>query len=382
MGRLHSTLPLLLSSQESDREPFRRLPKHLTKLSYQDNLAYDWIAVFTRSQYLYRWLLTSTAFISVGLLAPTALSEQSGDSVDVVHLRSNVYVIARAGGNITAQVGTDGMVIVDAGSGEAAASVIGVLKKLTDQPIRYIIDTGPDTDHVGGNGTLAKAGRSIFAAGTGPLGGDFAKAMTNGFAASIIAPNELLARMSAPTGQKAPFPTESWPTESFGEKRKYIYMNHEGIEILRQPAAHSDSDSIVFFRASDVIAAGDVLDANRFPVIDLEHGGSIQGEIDALNRIIELSVRPVPFVFRGGGTYIIPGHGHIYDVSDVVEYRDMIVTIRDLIRDMINRGMTLDQIKNASPAKGWELQFGSNAGPWTTNDFVEAIYKSLTGKAK
>ena len=331
---------------------------------------------------LYPWLVNASVLVSIAMLAPAAFSQSAGDPLDIVYLRSNFFVIAGAGGNIAAQVGPDGVVIVDAGAREAADRVISSLKKITDQPIRYIIDTGPDTDHVAGNGILAKTGRSIFAAGTEPLGGDFAKAMTGGFAASIIAPNQLLARMSAPTGQKAPFPSDSWPTESFAEKRKYIYMNHEGIEIFRQPAAHSDSDSIVFFRASDVIAAGDLVDANRFPVIDLEHGGSIQGEIEALNQIIEFSVRPIPFVFEGGGTYIVPGHGHIYDVSDVVEYRDMIVIIRDLIQDMIQRGMTLEQIKEASPARGWELEFGANTGPWTTNDFVEAVYRSLMVKQK
>jgi glyoxylase-like metal-dependent hydrolase (beta-lactamase superfamily II) len=320
--------------------------------------------------------------MTIGGFASIARSQDSGDSLDIVRLRSNFYVIAGAGGNISAQIGPDGVVLVDAGSSEAASRVLVALKKVTDQPIRYIINTGPDADHVGGNGALAKAGRSIFAAGMEPLGGDFAKAMTNGFAASIIAPNDLLLRMSAPTGQIALFPADSWPTEAFAEKRKYIYMNREGIEIFRLPAAHSDSDSFVFFRASDVIAAGDVLDANHFPLIDLEKGGSIQGEIDALNRLIDLSVRPIPFIFQGGGTYIIPGHGHVYDLSDVVEYRDMIVIIRNLIQDMIDHGKTLAQIQEASPAKGWEQQYGSHSGPGTTNNFVEAIYKSLTRRSK
>ena len=333
---------------------------------------------------LNRWQVNvgASLLLTVGAFASVARSQDGGDSLDIVQLRSNFYVIAGAGGNISAQIGPDGVVLVDAGSSDAAGRVQAALKKVTDLPIRYVIDTGPDTDQVGGNGALAKAGRSIFAAGAEPLGGEFAKAMTNGFAASIIAPEDLLLRMSAPTGQKAPFPSDSWPTEAFAEKRKYIYMNHEGVEIFRILAAHSDSDSIVFFRASDIIAAGAVLDANRFPVIDLEKGGSIQGEIDALNRIIELSVRPIPFVFQGGGTYVVPGHGHVYDISDVVDYRDMIVVIRDLIQDMIHHGKTLAEIQAASPAKGWERQYGSRSGPWTTNNFVEAIYKSLTRKSK
>src|SRR5207244_1793526 len=134
------------------------------------------------------------------------------------------------------------------------------------------------------------------------------------------------------------------------------------------------------FRASDVLVVGDIVDANRFPVIDVARGGSVQGEIDALNHLIDLSIRPLPFVFAGPGTHIVPGHGHVYDKLDVVEYRDMVVIIRDVIRDMIRQGLTLAQIKAARPARSFARQYGSEAGPWTTDDFVEAVYSSLTSK--
>ena len=137
---------------------------------------------------------------------------------------------------------------------------------------------------------------------------------------------------------------------------------------------------MIFFRISDVVAAGDVLDMNRFPVIDVEKGGSIQGEIDALNRVIELAISPIPFIYQEGGTLVMPGHGRLCDQLDVVEYRDMIVTIRDVIADMMQRGMTLDQIRSAGPARPYEGQYGAQSGPWTTNQFVEAIYKSLPAK--
>jgi glyoxylase-like metal-dependent hydrolase (beta-lactamase superfamily II) len=186
--------------------------------------------------------------------------------------------------------------------------------------------------------------------------------------------------MSKRTGNVPAFPAENWPTEAFYHNRQTMYFNNEGIEMLYQRAAHSDADSIVFFRRSDVVVAGDVIDTNRFPVIDIARGGSVLGEIDALNRIIELAIPPGPFVFLGGGTYVIPGHGRLYTQFDVVEYRDMIVIIRDVIEDMIRRGMTLDQIQAASPAKPFERQYGAASGDWTTRNFVEAVYKSLTGK--
>jgi len=183
--------------------------------------------------------------------------------------------------------------------------------------------------------------------------------------------------MSAPTGQTSTFPDDTWPTDTFVQARKDLFFNKEGVQIITVPAGHSDAASIVFFRASDVVVAGKLLDATRFPVIDLAKGGSVQGEIDGLNRIIDLALRPIPFVHEGGATHVIPGRGRVYDKIDVVEYRDMMVVIRDVVADMIRRGMTLEQVKAAAPAKAYETQYGSKTGPWTTDDFVAAVYQSV-----
>jgi len=304
-------------------------------------------------------------------------TRNSQNEIEIVRLRPNFYMLAGGGSNIGVQSGTDGMVLVDAGSMDAADRNLAALQTISRLPVRYIVDTSADADHVGGNGRFAKAGRSIFAMGSEAVGGEFAREMTNGYAASILSTENVLKRMSAPTGKVAPFPSESWPTETFTNLRRTIFFNQEGVEILHLPAAHSDGDSIVYFRSSDIIAAGDVVDATRFPVIDTKVGGSIQGEIAALNRIIELSVRPMPLVFQEGGTYILPGHGHVYSQQDLVEYRDMIVIIRDIIEDMLKQGMTLEQIQTASPAKGYEPSFGAAQGPWTTRDFVRVIYEGL-----
>ncbi len=317
--------------------------------------------------------ILKSAIAAFGLFL-TARAQPTDDEIEVLRVRPNFYMLAGAGGNIAVQTGLDGAVVVDAGTLAASDRVVAAIKKLTDQPIRFIINTGPDADHVGGNGRLAKAGRSIFAMGSQPVGGEFARDMTNGFAASILASENVLLRVSAPRGKASPLPSETWPTETFSESRRSIYFNQEGIQIVRVPAAHSDADSIVFFRASDVIATGDILDATRFPVIDTEKGGSIQGELAALNKVIEMAVRPGPLVFAEGGTYVIPGHGRIFGQPDAVEYRDMLVIIRDIIQDQIQRGMTLEQIKAAAPAKGYESQYGS------ADAFVAAIYQGLTKK--
>jgi cyclase len=308
--------------------------------------------------------------------AAIASAQQSGDGLDVVQVRPNFYMIAGAGGNIGVQIGIDGVVLVDAGTEGSSDRVLSAIRRLTQLPIRYVINTGADADHVGGNARLAKAGLTIF---TNPLGNpNFTNAMTNGGGASILAHDSILKRMSAATGKTPAFPVENWPTEAFYTNRKALRMNDEGIEVLYQPPAHSDADSFVFFRRSDVVAAGDIFDMTRFPVIDVAKGGSVQGEIDALNRLIALAIPPGPFIYEGIGTYVIPGHGRLCEQLDVVNYRDMVVIVRDVIADMIKRGMTLDQIKEASPARPYETEFGTEPG--STNAFVEAVYKSLTAK--
>jgi len=321
-----------------------------------------------------------TMAAAIGLIlcnagASRAAEPESG-GLDVVQVRPNFYMIAGAGGNIGVQIGVDGVVLVDAGGAGASDQVVAAIQRLTRLPIRYIINSGADADHVMGNGKLAKAGLTIF---TNALGNaNFGNAMTNGGAASILAHDSILKRMSAPTGKTSAFPNDTWPTEAFYPDKKTLRMNDEAIEVVHQAAAHSDADSFVFFRRSDVVAAGDILDTTRFPVIDVANGGSIQGEIDALNRLIELAVPSGPFIYEGVGTYVIPGHGRLCEQLDVVNYRDMVVIVRDVIADMIKQGMTLSQIKEASPAKPYETEYGTQPG--STSAFIESIYKSLTAK--
>lgn len=307
-------------------------------------------------------------------IAPAAGPDNSG--LDVIQVRPNFYMIAGAGGNIGVQIGDDGVVLVDAGTATASERVLAAIRGLTPLPTRYIIDTNADADHVGGSGALSKAGQTIF---TNALGNaTFANAMTNGGGASILAPDSVLQRMSAATGKTSAFPVESWPTEAFYTPTHYLRMNDEAIEVMQQPAAHSNADSFVLFRKSDVVAAGDILDTTRFPVIDVAKGGSVQGEIDALNRLIALAIPRGPFIYDGTETMVIPGHGRVCVQLDVVDYRDMVVTVRDVIADMIKRGMTLQQIQEASPAQPYESEYGTQPG--STSGFVEAVYQSLTAK--
>ena len=304
------------------------------------------------------------------LAAGAALHGQDG--LDVVKVRDNVYMIAGAGSNITLQFGSDGAVVVDAGTLQQADAVVAAIKKITPQPIRYVIDTSDDADHVSGNEKIAKAGKTLF-----QTNNQLGEGMTNGGAAAILAAEKVLTRMSAPTGKASPFPTASWPTETYDQTRKYMYLNGEGIEVLHMPSAHTDGDSVAFFRRSDVVSAGDILDLTRFPVIDVARGGSVHGEIAALNRLVELAIPSVPLVSQDGGTLVVPGHGYLCDQLDVVEYRDMVTIIRDRVQDLMKKGMTLDQIQSAKPAQGYTARYGADSGAWTTRKFVEAVYESL-----
>jgi glyoxylase-like metal-dependent hydrolase (beta-lactamase superfamily II) len=264
---------------------------------------------------------------------------------------------------------------VNSGTAATADQVLAELKKLTPLPVRYVVNTNAEADFVGGNSKISKAGLTIF---TNTLGGG-----AGDRGAAILAHDSILQRMSAPKAKDSKdtvFPTEDWPTEAFYPQRQTMRMNDEAIEVMHEPAAHSDADSFVFFRATDVVMAGDVLDTTHFPVIDIANGGSIQGEIDALNKLIELAVPPTPYIYKGVGTYVIPGHGRVCEQMEIVDYRDMVVIVRDVIADLIKQGKTLGQIQEARPALPYEAQYGATSGPWTTNMFVEAIYKSLTAK--
>ncbi len=305
-------------------------------------------------------------------------AQQTANDLEIIQVRPNVYMIAGAGGNIVVHLGWMGAIVIDTGSPQMSDKVQAAIKRITDKPIRYIIDTGPDVDHVGGNEALAKAGRSFLSSNT--FGG-VSSLRSNAGMATVMAHENVLSRMSAPTGQVSPFPSTAWPTDTYtGGRIRSYYMNGDGMQLIHVPSAHSDADTMVLFRRADVLVAGDVLDFRHFPVIDPEKGGGINGEIAALNRIIDLSIPAAPLIWHEDRTLIVPGHGRICDQADLVEYRDMVTIIRDVIQDMIKKGMTLDQIKKANPTKGYRKQYGSETGPWTTDMFVTAVYESLTAK--
>src|SRR5579883_136014 len=282
---------------------------------------------------------------------------KEGD-IEVLPVQGNVYMLAGAGGNIAIQVGEDGVLVVDTGKAQFSDKVFEAIRKVSDKPIRIIINTSADSDHTGGNERLAKAGSK--------MGGGLVVGGSAGDGAMVIAHEHVLNAM-----RTAPF--EAQPTDAYPRETKDVYANGEGIALYHPSAAHSDGDSVAYFRRSDVIVTGDIYSTTSYPVVDAEHG-SFSGILEELNHIIDLAI---PKDWQEGGTMIIPGHGRIADEADVVEYRDMITIIRDRIQDMIQRGLTLEQIKAARPTRDYDGRYGATTGPWTTDMFIEAAYRDL-----
>ena len=185
-----------------------------------------------------------------------------------------------------------------------------------------------------------------------------------------------MARMSAPSGQTPPRPFEAWPTETFFAEDKEIFFNDEAIQVFYQPG-HTDGDVLVFFRRSDVVASGDLFQTTTYPLIDAARGGSVQGIINGLNRLLDITI---PRDKEEGGTYVVPGHGRLSDEADVVEYRDMLTIVRDRIQDLIGKGKSLAEVKAAGLTRDYDGRYGATTGAWTTDQFIEVIYRELSRK--
>jgi glyoxylase-like metal-dependent hydrolase (beta-lactamase superfamily II) len=297
-------------------------------------------------------------------------------TVRALPVRDNIWMIVGAGGNITAQVGDDGVLVVDTGSGGAAtAKVQTILRAISTKPVRYIVNTSFRPDHTGGNEPLRSTAPDAAAGAAGPAGPAGPGAGRGGRGTPIAAFETVLGRMSAPTGKAAPTPTNAWPTETYFKPVHDVYFNGEGIQMIHIPDAITDGDSIVYFRRSDVIAAGDIFMTTTYPVIDLQSGGTIDGVLAGLNKLLDICI---PKEKQEGGTMVIPGHGRISDEADVLEYRDMVKIIRDRILDAVKKGRTLQQVQAAGLTKDYDGRYGATTGPWTTAMFIEAAYKSLS----
>lgn len=337
---------------------------------------------------------------AVGLSSVDTRAQQAASpGLSIMPVRGNIYMLVGAGPNITLSIGREGTLLVDTGSAATADAVLAAVQQLVRQvtaspmpikpcaglgcagvaypsylgtiaspapprPIQFIVNTNADPDHVGGNAKIAQAGTTI---GGGPGLGAFVGIVKE--SATVYAQENTLERMAA-----AKMPTAALPTESFTRDLKQ-YFNGEGIHFIHQPTAHSDGDALVHFRGSDVISTGDILSTVSYPRFDIARGGSVNGIIDGLNRLLDLVIAEYQ---TEGGTLLIPGHGRLSDASDLATYRDTVTIIRDRVQTMIKSGMTIEQVKQARPTKDYDPRYDTPA--WTKDMFVEAVYRSLSAK--
>jgi len=289
--------------------------------------------------------------------------------IQTVHVQGNVHMLVGAGANIVVQAGDEGVLVIDTGPGPRGADVLAAIRRISSKPIRIVINTHVHADHSGGNETLAAAGRSLGgnAPGNSGLPLDTAR---------VLAHENVLKRMSAPSGEPSPRPFAAWPTETFFGEDKELFFNDEAIQLIHQPG-HTDGDVLVFFRRSDVAASGDLFTTMTYPVVDAQNGGSVQGVIDGLNRLLDITI---PKDKEEGGTYVVPGHGRLADEADVVEFRDMVTIVRDRIQDLVAKGKTLAEVKAAKPTADYDGRYGATTGSSTTDMFIDAIYRELVSK--
>jgi len=296
---------------------------------------------------------------------PVRPTYASRGEIQILPVQGSVYLLAGAGSNITVQVGPDAVMVVDSNEAAMTSKVLAAIRTISSAPIRYIVNTSSDPDHVGGNEALARSAEGTVNAILGQ-------------GARVYAHENTFSRMANPRDGSAAMPTAILPTDAFLASKKTLFVTGEPVEMIHQPSAHTDGDLIVFFRKSDVVAAGDVFVLNGYPVIDTARGGSLQGVIDALNRIIDITI---PEFNAMGGTRVIPGHGRIANEIDVVEYRDMLTIVRDRILQIAEEGGSLQDVKTARVTLDYDGVYGLTNGPWTTDRFLETAFTELSARA-
>jgi cyclase len=327
-------------------------------------------------QHFFR-LLVLTAIAACGAMAAVGAQSNQTPVIETLPVHGQVSLMASAAGNSIVQVGSQGVLVVDTMTEALGDELVGAIRRLAgNAPIRYIVNTHAHDDHVGGNAKVSAAGAQLVA---GNFAGQVGAGAVEGTVRSafIVAHENTLNAMSAPTGGAPSAPFAAWPTETFFQAEKTMYFNGEGIQLVHEPNAHTDGDVLVFFRSSDVIATGDIFSTTRFPQIDLARGGHVNGVIEGLNRIIDLAISEQ---FTEGGTRVVPGHGRICDEFDVVEYRDMVTIVRDRVQSMLKKGMSLQEVIAGRPAFDWEPRYGTPTAEVPTATFVEAVYRSLASQ--
>jgi len=298
------------------------------------------------------------------------------------HALGQVWVMTGEPGesNVAVQVGDQGVLVVDTGTQAMAPKLLEQIQRLarerggTHREIRRVVNTNGRADHIGGNDIIRKAGSQIIAGEEAGLQNAFVSS-----GAEVFAHENVLRRLvdEKTSGKADPARELLWPTDTEGFDVDNTRFNGEAVQIHHPKDANTDGQLVLLFRGSDVIATGDVVDMTSYPIIDVAAGGTIDGELVALNKVIEMAV---PGKQAEGGTIIIPGHGRLCDQTDVVLYKNMVTVIRNLVQFYKNQGKTLQQVLDLKPTAGYDDRWGSTSGRWTTRDFITAVYQTLPAK--
>lgn len=289
--------------------------------------------------------------------------------LEILPAQGNVFMIVGPGGNTAVQVGHEAVVVVDTQTAAASDALLAAIEKLSPKPIRHIINTSADAERTGGNEAVSRAGTYVRLIDTFDPRGQRSDA-------GIVAHVNVLGRMSAPTGREAP--AGAWPSDTYFTEEWALFVNGEALQLIHVPAAHTDGDTIVFFRRSDVIATGDIYNTSRYPRFDSKMGGSLAGVIEGLNTVLDIAI---PGENQEGGTVVIPGHGRLSDETEVANYRDMVTIVRDRVAAMIAAGMTLEQVQAARPTRDYDGIYDEPNG-WTAAMFVAAVFRELARDAR
>ena len=312
--------------------------------------------------------LLLSAAVGMLLLGAGHLGAQAPQGqISVLPVQGSVSLLTAGDANITVQTGKNGVVLVDTPPADLVPQVMTEIRKLSTRPIRHIIQTSASPDRIDGTvALLGPAGARGLALGAGLFGFGASSAVR----ANVAAHENVLNRLSAATPAVAP---GLLPTMTYFLPTLDLFANDEAIVLYHVPAAHSDGDSIVFFRRSDVISTGNIYTPGRYPTIDLARGGSVTGLVAALGRVLDLAVSEA---FSEGGTKIIPGRGRVSEETDVAEFRDMVAIIRDRVQDGMTKRQTLDQIKASKPSRDYDAEY--HASPADADRLIESMYRSLT----
>jgi glyoxylase-like metal-dependent hydrolase (beta-lactamase superfamily II) len=278
----------------------------------------------------------------VAALAAGAAVAQNEDfsAVQIVphHLAGNVHYLEGRGGNIGVLVGEDGVVMVDDQFAPLTEKIIAAIGTLTDEDIRFVINTHVHPDHTGGNENLG------------------------GLGIPIIAHDNVLVRLMQGIRGGPPAPEAAWPVVTYGDGID-IHLNGEDIAVVKVPPAHTDGDSFIHFKTANVLHLGDVFRTGAFPVIDVANGGTARGTIEALQLAIAMAEPD---------TIMLPGHGTPSTRDDVQKFLDMVVDVEARVSSLVDQGMTLEQVMAAMPTSAYD-----DAGLGSPERFLTGLYESL-----